>query len=230
MQPPTLRPILAGWPHAESPFHEGERRAQERAGVADKIEGPGRRMIRAYMPDEHRELFERLPYFVAAAADAQGRLWASMLVGEAGFVRTPDEHTLRLGALPTEGDPLRPLLQPGHPVGLLGIELTTRRRNRVNGHVIARDDAGFAVRVQQSFGNCPQYIQARTPLGPRTSATSAQPDVARAKPGGAQGTAGDSGSASGSGSASSGRTRSSRPRTSPRSSARRRSSSSSHWR
>jgi predicted pyridoxine 5'-phosphate oxidase superfamily flavin-nucleotide-binding protein len=29
--------------------------------------------------------------------------------------------------------------------------------------VIAADERGFAVRVDQSFGNCPQYIQARAP-------------------------------------------------------------------
>jgi predicted pyridoxine 5'-phosphate oxidase superfamily flavin-nucleotide-binding protein len=46
---------------------------------------------------------------------------------------------------------------------LLGIEPHTRRRNRVNGHVIRSDSAGFAVHVDQSFGNCPKYIQARKP-------------------------------------------------------------------
>jgi uncharacterized protein len=47
---------------------------------------------------------------------------------------------------------------------LLGIELDTRRRNRMNGMVTALSASGFTVRVRQSFGNCPQYIQARAPL------------------------------------------------------------------
>jgi uncharacterized protein len=196
---------LSGWPHAESPFHDGERAAQQRAGIGDKLEGPGRRLIRDFMPDEHRELFEKLPYLVVGAADDAGRLWATMLAGEPGLVQTPDEQTLRVAALPVVGDPMRELLSaatsedressaatdasPDHSagveivdrerrppdpdetagaarraVGILGIELATRRRNRANGELIAADEHGFTVRVRQSFGNCPQYIQARQPL------------------------------------------------------------------
>jgi len=55
-------------------------------------------------------------------------------------------------------------LAVGAPVGLLGIELDTRRRNRMNGVVAAQDEHGFVVEVRQSFGNCPQYIQARAPF------------------------------------------------------------------
>lgn len=45
----------------------------------------------------------------------------------------------------------------------MGIELHTRRRNRVTGKITALRDDGFALKVDQSFGNCPQYIQARGP-------------------------------------------------------------------
>ena len=51
----------------------------------------------------------------------------------------------------------------GAPVGLLGIEPHTRRRNRLNGTVSAVGKDGFSVEVGQSFGNCPKYIQARCP-------------------------------------------------------------------
>jgi uncharacterized protein len=43
--------------------------------------------------------------------------------------------------------------------------LSTRRRNRVNGHIAGRDAAGITVAVSQSFGNCPQYIQRRALQG-----------------------------------------------------------------
>jgi hypothetical protein len=46
-------------------------------------------------------------------------------------------------------------------LGILGIELPTRRRNRVNGPVVNIDRVGFSIAVEQSFGNCPQYIQRR---------------------------------------------------------------------
>ena len=45
---------------------------------------------------------------------------------------------------------------------MLGIELHTRRRNRVNGIITKIDSDRFEIEVQQTFGNCRQYIQART--------------------------------------------------------------------
>jgi uncharacterized protein len=163
--PSPVRPPLPGWPHPESPFHAGERRAQARAGIGDKLEAPGRRIIRGMMPDDHRELFEKLPYLVVGAVDDHGWPWASLLTGSPGFVSTPDAHTLRIRARPSAGDPVAALLTVGRSLGVLGIELATRRRNRANGTVTARDEA-LTVAIAQSFGNCPQYIQARRPVAP----------------------------------------------------------------
>ncbi len=144
-----------------SPFHAGERAVQTRTGVRERTESAGRRMIRDAMPDQHRELFEKLPYLIAGGSDDAGRLWATMLTGSPGFVRTPDDRTLLVAARPSALDPAAPALRRGKKLGLLGIELATRRRNRVNGLVIGEDAAGFAVHVEQSFGNCPKYIHRR---------------------------------------------------------------------
>ncbi|PWC44342.1 pyridoxamine 5'-phosphate oxidase family protein [Azospirillum sp. TSO22-1] len=148
----------------DSPFHPGERMLQERAGVRDRVEQAGRRGIRDHMPDQHRELFGKLPFIIVGALDGQGWPRATLLAGAPGFVETPDARTLVLGAQPATGDPLHGRLVTGAEVGLLGIQLETRRRNRMNGRIERADAAGFAVRVGQSFGNCPQYIQARAPV------------------------------------------------------------------
>jgi hypothetical protein len=68
---------------------------------------------------------------------------------------------LVIQAEPLPGDPLAESLRPGAALGLLGIELSTRRRNRENGRVVRRTPGSFELRVEQSFGNCKQYIQAR---------------------------------------------------------------------
>jgi hypothetical protein len=68
---------------------------------------------------------------------------------------------LQVTAQPLFSDPLGTNLTEGIDIGFLGIELPTRRRNRMNGIVTSVRSEGFEVRVQQSFGNCPQYIQAR---------------------------------------------------------------------
>jgi len=146
-----------------SVFHRGEEEAQARAGVRERIEQVGQLLLRPFMPDQHRELFAQLPMLIVGSLDDGGRPWASMLVGRPGFVSSPDARTLRVEARPVAGDPLASHLAIGSSVGVLGIELATRRRNRVNGIVSAADARGFAVSVRQSFGNCPKYIQARAP-------------------------------------------------------------------
>ncbi len=155
---------LPGWPLQESPYHPGEIAVQERAGVRARAERMGRGGIRDFMPDQHRELFTRLPYLLVGSVDRSGQPHASLLVGPPGFIASPDSGTLVIGARPDAADPLDANLAVGAPVGLLGIELDTRRRNRMNGVVAALDEHGFAVEVRQSFGNCPQYIQARAPF------------------------------------------------------------------
>ncbi|MET0681079.1 MAG: pyridoxamine 5'-phosphate oxidase family protein [Burkholderiales bacterium] len=147
----------------DSPFHAGEQAVQARAGVRERIERFGRKAIRDAMPDQHRELFAALPFVVVGALDDRQRPWASVLVGTPGFMSSPDPKTLHIAARPARGDPIGSSLVAGAPVGLLGIQPETRRRNRTNGTVIEAGERGFVVGVAQSFGNCPQYIQARKP-------------------------------------------------------------------
>ena len=142
-------------------WHAGERTAQERAGSAEQMARVGRQVIRPFMPDQHRAFFAQLPFIVVGALDAKGQPWASMLTGLPGFAHSPHPQRLEISAEPVDGDPLQDALRLGAPVGLLGIELPTRRRNRMNGFILAKDENGFAVEVEESFGNCPQYIQRR---------------------------------------------------------------------
>lgn len=140
------------------PFHRDELAAQALAG-----QGAKGAPIRPFMPDQHRAFFAGLPYLFAAAADEQGWPVASVLSGAPGFVQSPDPATLRIGALPGTGDPAAAGLVVGREVGLLGLDFTTRRRNRANGRLEAAAADGLTIRIAQSFGNCPQYIQTRHP-------------------------------------------------------------------
>lgn len=149
--------------HDTATFHEGERAMQARAGALERLTAIGPRVVRDHMPDQHRELFEKLPTLVVGSLDAAGQPWASLLAGPPGFVHTPDERHMSVNARPAADDPLATALAVGAPLGLLGLEPHTRRRNRMNGRVVDDGAEGFTVRVDQSFGNCPQYIQAREP-------------------------------------------------------------------
>ncbi|KDP88878.1 pyridoxamine 5'-phosphate oxidase family protein [Cupriavidus basilensis] len=152
---------LQGWPHAESPFHAGEQAAQQRAGSREKMEAAGRRVVRPAMPEQHRLFFAQLPFVVVGAVDAADMPWATVLSGAPGFMQAPDPGHLRIAARPLADDPLAHALGAGADIGLLGIELHTRRRNRMNGRIAAEDENGLTVAVEQSFGNCPRYIQLR---------------------------------------------------------------------
>ncbi|MEO0759589.1 MAG: pyridoxamine 5'-phosphate oxidase family protein [Cyanobacteria bacterium J06648_16] len=162
---------IPGWQKEESPFHPGEQAIQARLGERERMETLGRRMIREFLPEQHQQFYAQLSYFLVGTVDAEGNPWASVLVGEPGFISTPssdaqqqssaDHRTLQIAARPLWSDPLADNLAVGIDIGFLGIELHTRRRNRANGVVSAVTSTGFDVQVSQTFGNCPKYIQAR---------------------------------------------------------------------
>jgi predicted pyridoxine 5'-phosphate oxidase superfamily flavin-nucleotide-binding protein len=135
-------------------FHAGERAFQRALGIEERMAEHGGRAIRNFMPEQHREFFRQLPFIVTGAVDETGQPWASLLSGPPGFVDTPDDTTLTIAASD-------PLLQAGRPVGLLGIQQHTRRRNRANGMITAATERGLTVAVRESFGNCPRYIVPR---------------------------------------------------------------------
>lgn len=141
-------------------FHAGELAMQERVGMRERIAGAAE-FIRPFMPQQHRDFFAGLPFFYLAALDASGQPWATLLAAQEGFISSPDEATLQIDGGLLAGDPLEGLLQVGAHVGGLGLEPTTRRRNRLNGEIVQRDAASLQIAVTQSFGNCPKYIQSR---------------------------------------------------------------------
>ena len=129
--------------------------------MREQVDASGRRSVRDYLPEQHRQFFSELSFLFIGALDDTGQPWATMLTGQPGFMSTPDQHTLRIAGNTLPGDPLTGQLKQGDFIGGLGLMPTTRRRNRVNGVVAALDSSGLTIAVKQSFGNCPKYIQSR---------------------------------------------------------------------
>ena len=148
-------------PQADSPFHAGEQEVQTRMGVRDKIETLGRRIVRDYLPEQHRAFYRLLPFLIVGMTDEQDRPWASILTGPSGFITSPDTRHLRIATQPLFGSPIADRLQVGADIGILGILPENRRRNRSTGQISAVDADGITVAIGQTFGNCPQYIQTR---------------------------------------------------------------------
>lgn len=142
-------------------FHPGERELQERLGVRERMSQLGPKVIRDHMPEQHRELFEKLPMLVIGALDEMSRPWVTLLTGRPGFINAPDPYRLEVTADSLPFDPVVGHIKSGSDIGVLGIEFETRRRNRMNAQVEHFDDGKLSLKVKQSFGNCPRYIQQR---------------------------------------------------------------------
>jgi ferredoxin-NADP reductase/predicted pyridoxine 5'-phosphate oxidase superfamily flavin-nucleotide-binding protein len=151
------------WP--DTPFHSGELELQERFGVREEVHSYAPRVVRPFLPEQHQDFYQSLPFLAVAARDQQGNMWSSLLMnnqGQAGFVTSPTSTTLSIHAQAVPGDALEKSLTAGTDLGILGIEFANKRRNRVNGRITHSNADQIDFQVDQSFGNCPQYIRPRT--------------------------------------------------------------------
>ncbi|KAI5476115.1 hypothetical protein MNV49_000385 [Pseudohyphozyma bogoriensis] len=171
------RPGLNGW-------HPGEAKLQRALGffedVRDNYEN-----IRTYLPQQHRIFHtHNITFLPLVLRDERGRVWASFLCGEQGtpgFIDSPDEHTLDVRARSWQGDPAMRLLKGGTEeedrflVAGVGVETTTRRRNKLAGHVAGVSwegvDLNLEITIDEAMGNCPKYIQIRKLLPSRSTPT-----------------------------------------------------------
>jgi ferredoxin-NADP reductase/predicted pyridoxine 5'-phosphate oxidase superfamily flavin-nucleotide-binding protein len=152
------------WP--ANPFHAGEVQVQKKLGVQSHVMSYAPKVVRPYLPDQHRQFFATQPFLVVAARDDRDRLWSTLLFASdpnnvTSFVTSPDPTILSIDSLPLPGDALEGALKIGSDLGILGIEFAARRRNRVNGRLVASGSNVLQFKVDQSFGNCPQYIKPR---------------------------------------------------------------------
>jgi len=143
----------------ESVFHEGEIAIQQRVGVEQMSARVGNG-IKPTIPLVAANFLQEHPFVIISAADENGHLWASILVGQAPFMKALDESTIYINTLPNKADPLSHILETGSQVGLIAIEFETRRRMRVNGTVEMLQNS-FLIHTEQVYANCPKYIQAR---------------------------------------------------------------------
>ncbi|MBF5045677.1 pyridoxamine 5-phosphate oxidase [Aggregicoccus sp. 17bor-14] len=141
-----------------SPFHSGELTLQQRAGVSALAQRVGRG-IRPALSQHLGDFLAEQPFVLLAYLDAEER--PRLRLVDSGAPERPvlepldAEHVQLLADVGALG------LRPGDPFGLLAIELATRSRVRLNGTFEASGEGGARLRLEQVYGNCPKYIQAR---------------------------------------------------------------------
>ncbi len=156
--------------NALSPFHQGELEIQQLAEESDIAQRNGSVISHKILPGAIPFISQQ-NMLVMSSVDDQGQVWASLLIGNPGFISAPNKTSLRLDTrmmMTYRDDPLWHNIKTIPNVGLLAIELGTRRRYRVNGHIELSEDTKFTITVEQAYPNCPKFIQCRQLKFPQT--------------------------------------------------------------
>lgn len=152
-------------------YHEGELKIQARAGVTQAARMSAA-AIQDYIPGGARHFIAQQTMAVFGSLDANGNVWASVLFGSPGFMQAKDDRTLcwqRTMCHSAPGDPLWTNLEHDPRLGILLIELTSRRRLRINGNAHRSTDGNYLIEAERAYANCPKYIQRRSLIVPDTT-------------------------------------------------------------
>ena len=147
----------------EQPFHEGEMEVQRRAGESREAVRNGQ-VIGDEILRGALDFIERQPVSVWGSLDQDGDPWASILIGRPGFLKPDGQHAVDIDlaqSLEIPDDPLYENIARRPEAGMLVIDLATRRRLRVNGQVWRDGPQSLRLDVEESYPNCPKYIQKR---------------------------------------------------------------------
>jgi len=149
----------------ETPYHEGELQVQARVGVLD--EGAmNSRVIQNSIIKGALRFINQLPMAVFGSLDQDDHVWASVFIGTPGFMQAEDDRTVTFDLsrmMPNLDDPFWTNIEGNPRVGMLAIELASRRRLRINGRITRVSDTALQLHVEESYPNCPKYIQKRHP-------------------------------------------------------------------
>ena len=144
------------------PFHPGEIAVQHRTGEEKQAIRNGQ-IISHQIAGGALRFVDKQPMVVLSSLDGDGAIWTSLLAGKPGFVVAESPERVRLTTdrlVSARDDIFWTNIRQQSAVGMLFIELSSRRRMRVNGQLTA-DGLDFVLTVGEAFANCPQYIQRR---------------------------------------------------------------------
>ncbi len=141
-------------------FHSGEIAVQTQAGVTQEAQRLCS-LISSVIKPAAQEFLRTQQLAIASTVDVKGRVWASLLTGEPGFVKVLDQQTVHIDGFSFASDLLHHNLGDNPQIGLLVIDLVNRRRLRLNGKAEIQPGGKINVSIEQAFFNCPKYIQVR---------------------------------------------------------------------
>ncbi|CAF2139880.1 unnamed protein product [Rotaria magnacalcarata] len=151
--------------------HEGELFVQKRRHVHPHTHTIASQMIEDDMPSQHSEFFTHLSYFAVSTIDADGRPWATIIVGSpTTLIFAVSEMQLDISAVLPEGDPFLSSVvstmnaSPRYFAGV-GVDFSNRRRNKVAGFIATSDVAdntlNMSLITNENLVGCSKYITTR---------------------------------------------------------------------
>ncbi len=148
---------------SDSPFHKGELEFQQLVGEADAARRNGT-IIKEEILAGAISFISRQRLVVLGTMDSDNNIYASIVAGHVGFMRTTDQKHLLINLtqsfLPPQDRTLENLKTSPY-IGCLLIELDSRRRLKINGSARIKNNDLLEVTVAESYPLCPKYIQRR---------------------------------------------------------------------
>lgn len=143
------------------PFHEGERRVQQRVGEMREADRNSP-MIAPQIPAGAIPFLQQQSLLILAVLD-KGALWCLPIVGKAGWMSASRE-AIYLDLTQTIGPVDERILSAAADRQLVGgvvLDFATRRRLRVNGRLEKTSNNLMVLSVAEAYPNCPKYITQR---------------------------------------------------------------------
>ena len=143
-------------------FHKGELEVQQKTGEALTASSVGK-IITNSIPPRVDNFIEEQSMAIVSSIDASDNIWVSVLFGKMGFTSVLNANTISINKdkiSSTETDIFYENILEQTEIGCLFIELSTRRRFRINGKTTINKTA-IEIFIREAYSNCPKYIQQR---------------------------------------------------------------------
>ncbi len=163
-----------------TPYHEGELAVQRRANESSIAERNGV-VIKDAIIGGALPFIRQQPMAVLGSQDKEGKLWASLMFGNPGFLEPAnDARSIRILLSEADRQPADPFwrnIAGNSQIGILVIELGSRRRLRINGRVASIRADEVLIDIDEAYPNCPKYIQRRHVRAPASGGSFAAGDA-----------------------------------------------------
>jgi len=143
------------------PFHEGERRVQQRVGEIQEADRNSP-MISAHIPAGAIPFLRQQPLLVLAVLD-KGAMWCLPVAGKPGWMSATREsiHLDLEQTMSPVNERILSAAEDRQCVGGIVLDFATRRRLRINGRLERASDKLVVLTVAEAYPNCPKYITQR---------------------------------------------------------------------